>query len=144
MCSVVISSLKFDNKSFWNYSKISVPKMCKIVVSWSLKKGTCSQIRRLSSFKKKQTKPLELHMYLYHTRIRISNSYSQIKSPGTVETVKFGCAKPKQKIASDPVKICSIFKKKIANNMKYKNKRRKEVGMLFYPPLNLVESTTHY
>ena len=83
-------------------------------------------------------------MYLYHTRIRISNSYSQIKSPGTVETVKFGYAKPKWKIASDPVKICSIFKKKIANNMKYKNKRREEVGMLFYPPLNLVESTTHY
>ena len=37
MCSVVIFSLKFDNKSFWNYSKILVPKMCKIVVSWSLK-----------------------------------------------------------------------------------------------------------
>ena len=36
--SVVISSLKFDNKSFWNYSKISVPKMFKIVVSLSLKK----------------------------------------------------------------------------------------------------------
>ena len=37
MCSVVISSLKFDNKSTWNNPKISVPKMCKIVVSWSLK-----------------------------------------------------------------------------------------------------------
>ena len=37
MWSVVISSLKFDNKSFWNYSKISVPKMCKIVVLLSLK-----------------------------------------------------------------------------------------------------------
>ena len=37
MWSVVISSLKFDNKSFWNNPKISVPKMCKIVVSWSLK-----------------------------------------------------------------------------------------------------------
>ena len=38
MCSVVISSMKFDNESIWNNSKISVPKMCKIVVSWSLKK----------------------------------------------------------------------------------------------------------
>ena len=37
MCSVVISSMKFDNKSIWNNPKISVPKMCKIVVSWSLK-----------------------------------------------------------------------------------------------------------
>ena len=36
MCSVVISSLKFDNKSTWNNPKISVPKMCKIVVSLSL------------------------------------------------------------------------------------------------------------
>ena len=37
MHSVVISSMKFDNKSIWNNPKISVPKMCKIVVSWSLK-----------------------------------------------------------------------------------------------------------
>ena len=37
MCSVVNSSMKFDNKSIWNNPKISVPKMCKIVVSWSLK-----------------------------------------------------------------------------------------------------------
>ena len=37
MFSVVISSMKFDNKSIWNNPKISVPKMCKIVVSWSLK-----------------------------------------------------------------------------------------------------------
>ena len=29
--------LKFRNKSFWINAKISVPKMCKIVVSWSLK-----------------------------------------------------------------------------------------------------------
>ena len=36
MCSVVNSSMKFDNKSIWNNPKISVPKMCKIVVSWSL------------------------------------------------------------------------------------------------------------
>ena len=36
MCSVVISSMKFDNKSIWNNPKISVPKMSKIVVSWSL------------------------------------------------------------------------------------------------------------
>ena len=40
MCSVVISSMKFDNKSIWNNPKISVPKMCKIVVSWSLKDET--------------------------------------------------------------------------------------------------------
>ena len=39
MCSVVNSSMKFDNKSIWNNPKISVPKMCKIVVSWSLKEG---------------------------------------------------------------------------------------------------------
>ena len=37
MCSVVISSLKFDIKSIWNNPKISAPKMSKIVVSWSLK-----------------------------------------------------------------------------------------------------------
>ena len=36
MCSVVNSSMKFDNKSIWNNPKISVPKMCKIVVSWSI------------------------------------------------------------------------------------------------------------
>ena len=36
MCSVVISSMK-DNESIWNNPKISVPKMCKILVSWSLK-----------------------------------------------------------------------------------------------------------
>ena len=37
MCSVVFYSMKFDNKSIWNNPKISVPKMSKIVVSWSLK-----------------------------------------------------------------------------------------------------------
>jgi len=36
MCSVVISGLKFDDGSFWNYSRVSVPKMFKIVVSLSL------------------------------------------------------------------------------------------------------------
>ena len=40
MCSVVISSMKFDNESIWNNPKISVPKMCKIQVSWSLKEAT--------------------------------------------------------------------------------------------------------
>ena len=37
MCSGVISSLKFDNKSFLNYSNISVPEIYKIVVLLSLK-----------------------------------------------------------------------------------------------------------
>ena len=37
MCSVVNASMKLDNKSIWNSPKLSVPKMCKIVVSWSLK-----------------------------------------------------------------------------------------------------------
>ena len=37
MCSVVNSSMKFVNKSIWNNPKISVPKICKIGVSWSLK-----------------------------------------------------------------------------------------------------------
>ena len=44
MCSVVNSSMKFDNKSIWNNPKISVPKMCKIVVSWSLK-GTLNNTK---------------------------------------------------------------------------------------------------
>ena len=36
MCLEIISSMQFDNKSIWNNPKISVPKMCKIVVSKSL------------------------------------------------------------------------------------------------------------
>ena len=35
MCSVVNSSMKFDNKSIWNNLKISVPEICKILVSGS-------------------------------------------------------------------------------------------------------------
>ena len=45
MCSVAISSLKFDNKSIWNNRKISVPKISKIVVSWSLNKLTRGEIK---------------------------------------------------------------------------------------------------
>ena len=45
MHSVVISSMKFDNKSIWNNPKISVPKMCKIVVSWSLNKRAKQQFQ---------------------------------------------------------------------------------------------------
>ena len=48
MCSVVISSMKFDNKSIWNNPKISVPKMCKIVVSWSLKRKYYLHVLQLS------------------------------------------------------------------------------------------------
>ena len=45
MCSVVISSMKFDNESIWNNPKISVPKMCKIVVSWSLNENVTNDNR---------------------------------------------------------------------------------------------------
>ena len=48
MCSVVISSMKFDTKSIWNNPKISVPKMCKIVVSWSLKRKYYLHVLQLS------------------------------------------------------------------------------------------------
>ena len=54
MCSVVNSSMKFDDKSIWNNPKISVPKMCKIVVSWSLKDlskiGCKNKVKKIEPF----------------------------------------------------------------------------------------------